>query len=332
MNFEERRAYLKELGILTAANKKMQEVGVRGTVWKGSDVFLAHFLYEEKTHRYLKKKYGKIISGNLPPVEKKTKSIDPQKTIWVCWLQGIEHAPEVVQICFERLKMYMPDKTIILITEENLNEYIEIPSYIYQKRERGIISLTHFSDIVRIFLLCQYGGLWIDSTMYLTNRIPDFIFNSPLFVYKVYPSDYQRQVASSQFIFALSNNEILCRTKQGLLAFWKKENSLLHFSLFHLIFAIAVQANQHTMEEWNKIPFYNSVNNHMLQKELFCLYDQSRWEYLTSIAFTHKLTYKDLDKKGVEWNIRILITAILLTIKISRLLICHSTSTGYPVT
>lgn len=35
----------------------------------------------------------------------------------------------------------------------------------------GSISRTHFSDVLRWSLLAVYGGLWIDSTIYLTKKL-----------------------------------------------------------------------------------------------------------------------------------------------------------------
>ena len=48
----------------------------------------------------------------------------------------------------------------------------------------GTISNTHFSDLIRLNLLNQYGGTWIDSTCLQTEKIPDYIKNSNLFLYK----------------------------------------------------------------------------------------------------------------------------------------------------
>lgn len=41
--------------------------------------------------------------------------------------------------------------------------------------EKGIITNTHFSDLLRIELLINHGGLWLDATTYLTGTLPNYI-------------------------------------------------------------------------------------------------------------------------------------------------------------
>lgn len=47
-----------------------------------------------------------------------------------------------------------------------------------------MISNTHLSDLLRLELLIRYGGLWIDSTTYMTGTIPAYIDDSNFFVYR----------------------------------------------------------------------------------------------------------------------------------------------------
>ena len=91
--------------------------------------------------------------------------------IWVCWLQGKDNMPEVVKLCYDNLLNKIKDKEIVLITFENLKNYVEIPDYIYKKYQEGKILPAHFSDIVRCALLSKYGGMWIDSTIFVTDNI-----------------------------------------------------------------------------------------------------------------------------------------------------------------
>lgn len=42
---------------------------------------------------------------------------------------------------------------------------------------KNIISNTHMSDIIRNDILIKNGGLWIDSTVLLTDNIPDLSLN-----------------------------------------------------------------------------------------------------------------------------------------------------------
>ena len=109
---------------------------------------------------------------------------ESNKKIWCMWWQGFENAPIIVKKCVKTIEKYSGDYELILITQNNYMDYANIPNEIIRKVENGKISITHFSDILRAKLLAEYGGIWIDSTMFICDYIftefDDMIFNSAL--------------------------------------------------------------------------------------------------------------------------------------------------------
>lgn len=131
---------------------------------------------------YIKTKYGDIIAkyqsrdiieGHPIPVEK--------YPIWVFWWQGVDGMPKVVRHCYERIKKN--NENVTLLTIDNVREYINLPGVIFDKVKIGEISYTHFSDILRLTLLADKGGMWIDATCFNPYAIPERakkqIFYSP---------------------------------------------------------------------------------------------------------------------------------------------------------
>lgn len=96
----------------------------------------------------LKKKYKGFISEYQQKEDTKNILHEHVDIVWVCWFQGMEHAPKMVQYCFESLKSNLRDKRIILITEDNYKEYVQFPTYILEKYEKGCFSKTHLSDLL----------------------------------------------------------------------------------------------------------------------------------------------------------------------------------------
>ena len=92
-------------------------------------------------------------------------------TIWVCWFQGEANMPETIKKCHESLRRNKGNHNIILISNENLNDYVSLPDFIISKHDKGIISNPHFSDIIRCYLLWRYGGIWIDAAVFVLNGI-----------------------------------------------------------------------------------------------------------------------------------------------------------------
>lgn len=212
--------------------------------------------------------------------------------VWILWLQGIDSAPLVVQKCYESLMKNLRDREIVLLTEVNYRDYVTFPDYIQKKIDNGVITRTHFSDLLRLELLEHYGGTWIDATVYCSgNNYPDYLFDSNLFVYQCLKPglDGECYSISSWFMTACTNHPIICLTKHLLYEYWKKHNSMIDYFLIHDFFEIALETYP---EEWKKVvPFCNSVP-HMLLLRLFDTYDSTMWQAIKGQTCFHKLSYK----------------------------------------
>jgi len=191
----------------------------------------------ERCYRKLKRKYRKILINDEPIINDE-KIIEKSDKIWICWFQGIENAPELVKACYNSVLKNYKDKEIIVLTEENYEQYVDIPEYILKKWKKGYISFAHFSDILRIELLSKYGGLWLDSTIFTTKR-SELVFNEniELFVYKQVDLDRKNPlsiVASSWLMYSNKNNNIINLTKKLLHEYWKNYNHIINYNLIHL--------------------------------------------------------------------------------------------------
>ena len=95
--------------------------------------------------------------------------------------------PKVVRECYKRLKKY--NRNVTLITKENIEKYVHLPKTIYEKVAKGYISYTHLSDILRLTLLAEQGGMWVDATCFTPYSIPDeakkMLFCSPHNTYNI---------------------------------------------------------------------------------------------------------------------------------------------------
>lgn len=215
---------------------------------------------------------------------------DPSRTAWVCWFQGIESAPMVVKQCYASIKKWLADWKIILITSENYADYVSLPAFIVQKWQSGLISNTHFSDILRLQLLVEHGGLWLDATTMLTGEIPSYVLQGDLFVFHNGWMDEEMINMASWFIYsACPQNKLLAETLSLLYAYWEKYNYIKNYFLTHMLFRIV---SDHNHELWEAIPYFNQIDNHLLMNELQKPFDPQRVEQIKALTPIHKLTYK----------------------------------------
>ena len=227
--------------------------------------------------------------------------------VWVCWMQGMEQAPALVQRCYRSLQDNLKCKEIVLLTESNLNQYVHIPDFIIEKLHKGIITRTHFSDILRLELLIQQGGTWIDATVFCSGGdIPIYMMEDEFFIFqKVKPgSDGSAINMSSWFMSAWSNQKFLLATRELLYAYWQKNDHMIDYFLLHLFMMIV---KDYYIEEWKQIiPYPNSLP-HVLQLMQFEPFDQRRWDAVCKASPFHKLTYKireeDTRKEGTFYDV-----------------------------
>ncbi len=250
-------------------------------------------------YKYCEKMYSWAGEG-LKCREKKEELKDADK-IWWCWLQGLEKAPDVVAMCYRSLSKL--GKEVIVLTEDNINQYIQLPDYIKEKYKSGVIGRAHYTDLVRLELLTRRGGTWIDSTAWISGseRLKAVIDQENLFMFKSgYVSPHI--VFDNWFIHSKRESCILEATKRMLYEFWKNENEARDYFIFHVIMALACKMYP---EENDSIPLFSTEPCHVLQYELLKGYSKNRFDQIKGMSDIHKLTYKvdGSGKKGtfLEW-------------------------------
>ena len=225
--------------------------------------------------------------------------------IWICWFQGRENAPELVQKCYNSVVNNNPNSEVIVITSENMSQYVTFPDYIIDKWKKGIITHTHMTDLMRLELLINYGGLWLDATVLCTGKAPDYFYNSELFFYQCLKPgrDGHGNFISSWLINAKTNNKILMATRELCYEYWKDNNSMWDYFLFHDFMSIVLE--KYSIDLGKIIPRDNATP-HILLLRLFDFYDEKMWNAIKEQTQFHKLTYKfsenDKEKKGTYYK------------------------------
>ena len=253
-----------------------------------------YYPHLQNEHEY---SLSSTIEKKLPHIEyfEKHTSVFPDmsNTIWVCWLQGFENAPKLVSKCYKRLLQMSNSHPVIAIDLNNIKKYIDIPDYILDKYSRKLISNTHFADIIRIMLLAKYGGLWIDSTCWFTDKVPEYYFKYPFFVFQSPFVFYQGpRIASNWLIGSSPNNDLILCLEYYLLDWWKHNNSPTDYFLMHYLMTHAIFKNLDTFKIWEKLDYYDNITPHLLQHEYTTKYTKERYDYICQKSPIHKLSYK----------------------------------------
>lgn len=243
-----------------------------------------------KTKQKLERKYRKDLEAfDANWTEREHNS---SNRIWICWFQGMDAAPELVQQCYRSVVLHNPDKEVIVITSDNYKDYVTFPDYIIEKWEKGIITHTHMTDLLRLELLVTLGGMWIDATVLCTSDdIPHYFFDSELFFYQTLKPgrDGHPSYISSWLMSAKTNNKILSATRELCYKYWQTNNTMWDYFLLHDFISIVMDKY---VEDWKRIIPRDNATPHELLLRLFEPFNQEMWDAIRVQTPFHKLTYK----------------------------------------
>ncbi|MBR3654959.1 MAG: hypothetical protein IKN62_05980 [Elusimicrobia bacterium] len=237
----------------------------------------------------------KYLSRYAKGIELEKKDCKCGNYIWTCWLQGEDNAPELVKKCFQSFRKNKPkDFEVKVITYDNLNNYLSLPEFIMEKHRKNIIGNAHFSDIIRVYLLKQYGGFWLDATCLLTSQLPRYIYNSDFFIYRSV-GKFAKTFINNCFIYSKQYNQLISKWEAAITEYWKNENFSLNYFVHHYLF-IALLEND---RDFKKLYYGYSLNENdgnihiiLSKAEKVKKISNADFKKACEKSFIHKLTYK----------------------------------------
>lgn len=87
------------------------------------------------------------------------------KIIWIFWDSKQESF--LVKNCIERIKALHPNYEINVLNFSNINRFY--PEFNYKKY--SILPIANISDLIRLYLIKEYGGFWLDASILLTENL-----------------------------------------------------------------------------------------------------------------------------------------------------------------
>ncbi|MFV8762256.1 capsular polysaccharide synthesis protein [Oenococcus oeni] len=224
------------------------------------------------------------------------KNTNEERPVWVMWLQGYEAAPSLVRFNINRLKNVFGDSRIHIITKKNMLQYVSLPVYIYDKWLSGIITNTHFSDLIRVCLLSQYGGIWIDATVFwYSSSSLSYLENDDVFFLQTLKAGGGGNATpvSSWLMASTRSNALISRVRELLFIYWRENNILIDYFLFHHFLVMAMAEYPSITEGMTRI---SNAQAQDLQEEMsqHLLSERKYFRIMNNFPF-HKLTNKGND-------------------------------------
>ncbi|TQL66593.1 capsular polysaccharide synthesis protein [Nocardioides albertanoniae] len=207
--------------------------------------------------------------------------------VFVYWAQGMEAAPPIVRACYERLRR-VPGIDLRLLTEASVPYWVDVPGHI---RHRVPTDKAAFADWLRIALLKEYGGIWVDATCYVTGDpsvVDELVGDRRFFAFR-----YNDARISSWFLAARNNSYIVHMMHAALEIYHRSHDKATHYFFFHDIFEALAQLDDRFGEIWEtKGQHRDTRGAHKLQGQLRRPAGTGADLAAIDGSFVHKLTYK----------------------------------------
>lgn len=247
-------------------------------------------VYTAAVQKYIRQYYLDCVR-DIPH----TKAEKPagREKVFTLWLQGEDNAPALIGNCFRRMRKYCSDCDLIVLDQDSLPEYTDIPEYIWEKHRAGKIGRAHFSDICRLDLLYRYGGYWLDSTCFLTGTIPAYVRDSDFFAYMAGDRvKWNYGYIQNCFLHAGKGSYLMAMWRRILFEYWKYEDSTVDYLQHHLMFKTIIEEIPEAAADFALMPEVDQYPTH----ELWFVrgddpFDGKIAERVASEAFFQKTTY-----------------------------------------
>lgn len=256
----------------------------------------------------------KLVKYSFKP----KKYIGNKKIIWQYWGQGIDtpDLPEIVKMCFKSVDSNSGEYTVIRLDDSNIQDYIDIPQFVWDKRKNPKFKHAFFADLLRLALLDVYGGVWLDATVYLSAVLSDLSVDSGFFMYQrssyktnsiewttfnqsyfSWNNDHKINVLNS-IIYAKKNNLVIHTCLDILLNFWRTQEHIPHYFFFQIMFDTLIN---HKLSDY-QCTIIDDTKPHLLVKVLDETFDIDTYQQIILQTDTHKLSYNKLFKPNSYYH------------------------------
>ncbi|MDV8156080.1 capsular polysaccharide synthesis protein [Acinetobacter bereziniae] len=248
---------------------------------------------------------------------KEKKQFNDQKIIWQYWGQGIQSdLPHIVKLCFSSVDQFKADYQVIRLDESNIKDYLDLPDFVWDKRNNSKFKHAFFADLIRLALLNVYGGVWLDATILLTAPIKSEILDADYFMFQRHRdtpekqlwydrnhdyfdwSDEQNVNVLNSFIVGKKGNEVLQICLDVLLNFWRTQENIPHYFFFQIMYDVLIKDRFKSQQ----CEIIDDTLPHLLQFKLNEQFSSVEYNQILQQINIHKMNYIDKVVENSYYN------------------------------
>jgi hypothetical protein len=174
------------------------------------------------------------------------------KIIWCLWLQGRENAPDLVKRCLASWERLNPSWELRCLDATTIGRFVNTKRYIDLDNQE--ITAASLSDIARVLLLHEYGGVWIDATLFCNQSLDEWLpgpFGQGFFgFYRPAPE----RLIGTWFLAVAPGNELFAKWATRAVNYWRARPKSTDYFWVHHQFNELVATDPDAKRAWEAVP------------------------------------------------------------------------------
>jgi hypothetical protein len=183
------------------------------------------------------------------------------RVVWTLWLQGWEQAPPLVQACRKSWERRNPTWTVRALTRDTICDYLDVAST-YPDVDMDAIPAAALSDMIRVALLAEHGGVWADSTAFCATPLDQWIDDCARTGFFAFARPGPDRMLSSWFLASEAHHPLMEEWCGRVSAYWRDRTAPDHYFWLHRLFADAYRTDPRFGEIWDATPKIRSDGPH----------------------------------------------------------------------
>ena len=246
----------------------------------------------------LRKEAQLVDSSN----EKEEETTEFPKIIWTMWQQGEAQMPETVKASMKTIKDFAKRNgcEFHLLTNDNLEHFVNIPKDITDKYKKNELTAAHYSDIIRFSLLYQYGGIWMDATLFVSPYATLEMFEGDFFTLNHPPigtNQMERTVGDFKwagfFLAGKKGKPYFKHIRDLYLYYVRKYPVFIHYLMMDYFILSEYKCNPYFENLVDRLPILAPAERvWFLRDHAHDLFDEKEWEEVLKTTPIMKTTYK----------------------------------------
>lgn len=185
-----------------------------------------------------------------------------RKIVWMCWFQGEDRAPEIVRACIRSWRDLNPGWQVRCLDASTALHYAPALAEFDLTSRR--VTAASLSDILRISLLHEYGGVWADATLYCRRPLDDwlpFVLGEGFFAFDRPGPD---RWLSTWFLAAEPGSPVIAAWARAVHDYWDARTQAHHYFWVHRLFQSVCEADPTIGETWQAVPKISADEPHKI--------------------------------------------------------------------